>query len=63
MSSTHGPTGIPADLDRPVELELGAQLLDLLTWAMVGPRAVLAPRDALVLAREAPSGDAQRPGR
>ena len=36
-------------LDRPVELELGSKRLDLLTWAMVGPRAVLAPRDALVL--------------
>jgi beta-galactosidase len=37
-------------LDRPVELELGGKRLDLLTWAKVGPRAVLAPRDALVLA-------------
>jgi hypothetical protein len=36
-------------LDRPVEVELGSKRLDLLTWAMVGPRAVLAPRDALVL--------------
>jgi beta-galactosidase len=37
-------------LDRPVELELGAKRLDLLTGAMVGPVAPLAPRDALVLA-------------
>ncbi|HEY6481152.1 MAG TPA: beta-galactosidase [Streptosporangiaceae bacterium] len=37
-------------LDRPVELELGAKRLDLLTGAMVGPVALLAPRDALVLA-------------
>jgi beta-galactosidase len=37
-------------LDRPVEVELGAELHDLLTQATVGPRAVLAPRDALVLA-------------
>jgi beta-galactosidase len=37
-------------LDRPVELELGAKRLDLLTGAMVGPAAMLAPRDALVLA-------------
>jgi beta-galactosidase len=37
-------------LDRPVELELGAKRLDLLTGAMVGPVAMLAPRDALVLA-------------
>ena len=36
-------------LDRPVELELGSKRLDLLTRAMVGPRAVLAPRDALAL--------------
>jgi beta-galactosidase len=37
-------------LDRPVEVELDAKRLDLLTGAMVGPHAVLAPRDALVLA-------------
>jgi beta-galactosidase len=36
--------------DRAVELDLGAKRLDLLTGAMVGPTAVLAPRDALVLA-------------
>ena len=36
--------------DRAVELDLGAKRLDLLTGAMVGPAAVLAPRDALVLA-------------
>jgi beta-galactosidase len=36
--------------DRAVELDLGAKRLDLLTGAMVGPLAVLAPRDALVLA-------------
>ena len=35
---------------RAVELDLGAKRLDLLTGAMVGPAAVLAPRDALVLA-------------
>jgi beta-galactosidase len=35
--------------DRPVELDLGAKRLALLTGVMVGPRAVLAPRDALVL--------------
>ena len=39
-------------LDRPVEIDLGAKHHDLLTWTMVGPQAVLAPRDALVLARE-----------
>ena len=43
-------------LDRPVEVELGAKRLDLLTWAMVGPRAVLAPRDVLVL-RDPTDGD------
>ncbi len=37
-------------LDRPVELDLGAKHFDLLTGAKAGPRAVLAPRDALVLA-------------
>jgi beta-galactosidase len=41
-------------LDHPVELELGAKRLDLLTSAMVGPGAVLAPRDVLVLADGAP---------
>jgi beta-galactosidase len=41
-------------LDRPVELDLGAKRLDLLTGVMVGPHAVLAPRDALVL-RDAPA--------
>jgi len=41
-------------LDRPVEIDLGAKRHDLLTWTMVGPQAVLAPRDALVLARETP---------
>ena len=41
-------------LDQPVEIDLGAKRLDLLTSAMVGPRAVLAPRDVLVLARDAP---------
>ena len=40
-------------LDRPVEIDLGAKHHDLLTWTMVGPQAVLAPRDALVLARGA----------
>ena len=37
-------------LNQPAEVDLGARRLDLLTGAMVGPRAVLAPRDALVLA-------------
>jgi beta-galactosidase len=45
--------------DRVVELDLGAKRLDLLTGAMVGPAAVLAPRDALVLIPDASSG----PGR
>ena len=45
-------------LDRPVEIDLGAKRLDLLTGGMVGPRAVLAPRDALVL-RDPTNGDAQ----
>jgi beta-galactosidase len=44
-------------LDRPVEIDLGAKRLDLLTGGMVGPRAVLAPRDALVL-RDPTDGDA-----
>jgi len=38
-------------LDRPAGIELGSKHFDLLTSAMVGPRAVLAPRDVLVLAR------------
>jgi beta-galactosidase len=42
--------------DRPVELDVGAKRLDLLTGAMVGPSAVLAPRDALVLTRDTPDG-------
>jgi beta-galactosidase len=42
-------------LDHPVELELGAKRFDLLTSAMVGPGAVLAPRDVLVLADGAPA--------
>ena len=37
--------------------------LQQLTWTMVGPRAVLAPRDALVLADDVPDGVAPRPGR
>ena len=37
-------------LDRPVEVDLGAKRLDLLTGTKVGPRTVLAPRDVLVLA-------------
>ena len=41
-------------LDHPVELDLGAKRLDLITGARVGPRAVLAPRDALVLAWDDP---------
>lgn len=36
-------------LDHAVELDLGAKRLDLLTGVRVGPRARLAPRDALVL--------------
>lgn len=50
-------------LDRPVELELGGEHLDLLTLATVGPRAVLAPRDALVLTSGGPGGGAPRPAR
>jgi len=41
-------------LDHAVELGLGAKRLDLLTGTEVGPRAVLAQRDALVLAWEDP---------
>jgi hypothetical protein len=37
---------------------LGARRLDLLTGATVGPRAVLAPRDALVLAWDNPASGA-----
>jgi beta-galactosidase len=37
-------------LDRPVAVDLGAKRIDLLTSAMVGPRAMLSPRGALVLA-------------
>jgi beta-galactosidase len=44
-------------LDRAVEIDLGDKRLDLLTSTMVGPRAVLAPRDALVLA-----SDSDNPG-
>ncbi|HEX4061308.1 MAG TPA: beta-galactosidase [Streptosporangiaceae bacterium] len=46
-------------LDRPVELDLGAKRLDLLTGAKVGPRAVLGERDALVLVWDGPGGDAR----
>jgi beta-galactosidase len=41
-------------LDQPAEIELGSACLDRLTSAVVGPRAVLAPRDVLVLACDAP---------
>ena len=41
-------------LDRPVELDLGAKRLDLLTGAKVGPHAVLAQHDVLVLAWDNP---------
>jgi beta-galactosidase len=41
-------------LDHAVELGLGAKRLDLLTGTEVGPRAVLAQRDALVLAWDDP---------
>jgi beta-galactosidase len=41
-------------LDRPVEVDLGARRLDLLTGTKVGPLAVLSPRDALVLAGDNP---------
>jgi beta-galactosidase len=43
-------------VDRPVELDLGAKHLDLLTGVTVGPSAVLAPRDALVLAHDSQGG-------
>ncbi|HTS99630.1 MAG TPA: Beta-galactosidase C-terminal domain [Streptosporangiaceae bacterium] len=64
----HGPAGagssgeylfLISHTDRPVGLDLGAKCLDLLTGTMMGPGAVLAPRDALVLARDASAG----PGR
>jgi beta-galactosidase len=42
-------------LDQPAEIELGSACLDRLTSAVVGPRAVLAPRDVLVLACDAPA--------
>ena len=45
-------------LNQPAEVNLGARRLDLLTGATVGPRAVLAPRDALVLAWDNPASDA-----
>ena len=48
-------------LDRPVEVDLGAKRLDLLTGAKVGPRAVLAQRDALVLAWDQPDSGARDP--
>ena len=35
--------------DQPVEVDIGARCLDRLSSAVVGPRAVLAPRDVLVL--------------
>ena len=41
-------------LDQPVEIDLGSACLDRLTSAVVGPRAVLRPRDVLVLACHAP---------
>ena len=41
-------------LDQPVEIDLGSACLDRLTSAVVGPRAVLRPRDVLVLAYHAP---------
>ena len=41
-------------LDHPVEVDLGARRLDLLSEAKVGPLALLDPRDALVLAWDAP---------
>ena len=50
-------------LDRPVELDLGARRLELLTGTKVGPLAVLPQRDALVLAWDDPdSGAPGRPG-
>ena len=45
--------------DSPAELDLGSACPDLLTGAMVGPRAVLAPRGVLVLAGGAPAGGPQ----
>ncbi len=36
-------------VDQPVEVDIGARCLDRLSSAVVGPRAVLAPRDVLVL--------------
>jgi beta-galactosidase len=43
-------------LDQPAEVELGSACLDRLTSAVVGPRAVLGPRDVLVLACGVPAG-------
>jgi beta-galactosidase len=48
-------------LDRPVEVDLGAKRFNLLTGAKVGPRAVLAQRDALVLDCDDPCGGASAP--
>jgi beta-galactosidase len=45
-------------LDHPVEVDLGARHLDLLTGAKVGPLAVLPQRDALVLAWDRPGSGA-----
>jgi len=45
-------------VDRPVEVDLGARRFDLLTGAKVGPLAVLAQRDVLVLALDAPDSGA-----
>jgi hypothetical protein len=41
-------------LEGAVEIELGSACLDRLTSAVLGLRTVLAPRDVLVLACDAP---------
>lgn len=46
-------------LDQPVGIELGSACLDRLTLAVVGPRAVLAPRDVLVLACGTPGSESR----
>jgi beta-galactosidase len=45
-------------VDQPVEIDIGARRLDRLSSAVVGPRAVLAPRGVLVLG----SGPADQDG-
>jgi beta-galactosidase len=46
-------------LDQPVEIELGSACVDRLTSAVVGPRAVLARREVLVLACDTPGNESR----